>query len=560
MTTRPVTELATSETVDGEPRAPDVGVSTPIRTFLVAVSVYLVAVVAFGLWMSDRSGGHFTYALDDPYIHLAMADNLAFHGTWGVDPGVYESASSSPAWTVLTAAGMIVLPIPDLWVPLVLNVAAGAWIIWQIVRLDPFRRLGPFARWGGLVALGLPIGIIHVTFVGMEHLLHAALALAIVVRAPALFDDASPRQRRIVLGLIAAATLVRIETGFLAVALGAAVVVAAERSTPLLARLRRAAPVVAASVVPVALVAGVNLAFGQYPLPNSVTIKTGLSAPGALGVVETVFSGETVKTLRDLVKAPEVTILLVAIVVLLALGRRSRWTWWHATGLAVLATAGLTVLFGDLGWFGRYNVWLVGAAYGVLLPLAADPPRTNPVTRPRIVVVGVLAAVLLASLSNVYRASSLAITSSEIYRQHRQTARFLADNYAGEAVAVNDLGYVAWQHDGHELDLWGLASIEVVRAIREQRFGPGFMADLVARHDVRVVVIYAESFEQDRGGVPGEWTAVERWCLDGGPMRAVGRRCVTWYGPTPADAEVLRRHLAEDRDLLPDGVTTEPPA
>src|SRR5918993_13184 len=129
MTTRPVTELATSETVDGEPRAPDVGVSTPIRTFLVAVSVYLVAVVAFGLWMSDRSGGHFTYALDDPYIHLAMADNLAFHGTWGVDPGVYESASSSPAWTVLTAAGMIVLPIPDLWVPLVLNVAAGAWII-----------------------------------------------------------------------------------------------------------------------------------------------------------------------------------------------------------------------------------------------------------------------------------------------------------------------------------------------------------------------------------------------------------------------------------------------
>ena len=42
---------------------------------------------------------------------------------------------------------------------------------------------------------------------------------------------------------------------------------------------------------------------------------------------------------------------------------------------------------------------------------------------------------------------------------------------------------------------------------------------------------------------------------DGGPVRVVGQGCVVWYGPTVADAATLRRHLDEDRDLLPEGVT-----
>ena len=532
------------------------GAPAPVRTFCVLALVYVAMVVAVVWWMADRNDGHFVYALDDPYIHLAVADNLAFHGTWGVDPGVYESASSSPAWTVLTSLGLIVLPVPDLWVPLVLNVGAGLWILWQLARIDPFGRLAPPVRWAGLLLLGLPIGLVHGTFIGMEHLLHAALVLAVVSRTPALFDgDAPARRRRAVLWLIVLATLVRFETGFLAVGLAGALVVTAERPTPVVARVRRAAPVVGASAVAVALVAAVNLAFGQYPLPNSVTIKTGFAEPGVWGVVRSMASAETLSTLKDLAKAPEITVLTGAIVVLLVRGRRSRWTWWQAAGLAVLATTALTVLFGDLGWFGRYNVWLVAAAYGVLLPVAADPPRRPAIARPRAVVVGVLVAVLLASASQLYRGASLPVAGSEIYRQQRQMARFLADNYDGEAVAVSDLGYVAWLHDGQELDLWGLASVDVVRAVREQRFDRAFMADLVARRGVRAIVIYPESFERDRGGVPDEWTPVERWCLDGGPVRVVGQGCVVWYGPTAADAATLRRQLDDDRELLPDGVT-----
>src|SRR5262245_10580406 len=48
-----------------------------------------------------RTHGHLAYAIDDGGIHLSIARNLGLHGTWGVVPDHFQSASSSPLWTVL---------------------------------------------------------------------------------------------------------------------------------------------------------------------------------------------------------------------------------------------------------------------------------------------------------------------------------------------------------------------------------------------------------------------------------------------------------------------------
>ena len=50
--------------------------------------------------------GEFTYPLDDPHIHLRLGANLA-HGTLGMNPGEFASASSSPIWPVLIAAAVL---------------------------------------------------------------------------------------------------------------------------------------------------------------------------------------------------------------------------------------------------------------------------------------------------------------------------------------------------------------------------------------------------------------------------------------------------------------------
>src|SRR5438132_223114 len=68
----------------------------------------IAALLALCLWLVSRAsslaGGAFTYPLDDAYIHLAVAKNLAAHGVWGVTQHGFTFANSSLAWPLLLAA------------------------------------------------------------------------------------------------------------------------------------------------------------------------------------------------------------------------------------------------------------------------------------------------------------------------------------------------------------------------------------------------------------------------------------------------------------------------
>src|SRR3954471_21493604 len=66
------------------------------------------------------SEGHLVYALDDAYIHMAIAKNVALNHVWGVQAGSYSASSSSPLWTLLLAAWFRLFGISDV-VPLIVN-------------------------------------------------------------------------------------------------------------------------------------------------------------------------------------------------------------------------------------------------------------------------------------------------------------------------------------------------------------------------------------------------------------------------------------------------------
>src|SRR5262245_2132008 len=62
--------------------------------------------------------GVFTYTLDDPYLHLALSENLA-RGHSGLNAADYSAPSSSALWPFLIAPWSLFRV--EAWVPLVLN-------------------------------------------------------------------------------------------------------------------------------------------------------------------------------------------------------------------------------------------------------------------------------------------------------------------------------------------------------------------------------------------------------------------------------------------------------
>ena len=88
---------------------------------VVAAIALFVITLALALAASTRhSGGHLVYALDDPYIHMAMAKNVAAHRVWGVSGSHFTSSSSSLFWTAMLAVLFVALGIHQV-IPFVVN-------------------------------------------------------------------------------------------------------------------------------------------------------------------------------------------------------------------------------------------------------------------------------------------------------------------------------------------------------------------------------------------------------------------------------------------------------
>jgi hypothetical protein len=507
-----------------------------------AVGLYLLLALVIRRAVIDGIGATFAYSLDDPYIHLALAENLVDHGTWGLVPGVYESASSSPLWTLLLAAAVLIVPFSSVWLPLGLNLLAGSALLWEFTgfrslvdRQRPVRS----AVAGVLLVLGL--GVLHLSFLGMEHVLHAALAVA-AIRALAAMAEGRPRGALWVGVAFGFATAARFETGFLAV--GAVVgILATTDLGDLRRRLRLAAAPVLGAAVPTAVVATVNLAFGQDALPNSVTAKSTLN-DGLWGSLEPLHTMDTLHRLARLVTEQPVYALAVAVA-----GATLCLAWARpavrVTGLAVLTAAFLQGVYGLVGQANRYEAWLLLSSLAVAALAADGAPGPAPDRAAR----AVLAALGVLAVGFVLRASDTPTAAGEVFRQPGSVGAFLATAYDGEPVAVSDLGFVAWEHDGPLLDLLGLGSHDVITALEDHTLEPEPMERLVDDFGAHVVAI-SEFFFPD---TPESWTLVRKWCL-AAPPRTVVPGCVSFYAPTPADVPVLTERLEAYEDRLPGGI------
>jgi hypothetical protein len=497
-----------------------------LASYLVSVAAVVVATV----WWLD---GHLAYVLDDAAIHLSMADRLAHHGTWGVVPGQFESASSSPLWTALVALGVLVAGPAAEWVPLVLNVAAGVAAVWILAAgqavIRPGRRR-PIDAVATVILVTLVLFLPGLAVVGMEHTLHVTLVLAMVLGVHRWAVGRPGWPPAVTYAVVALASLTRFETAFVAAGLAVALILVDRR-----AHLRRAVGVLAASGVPIVAFGIVNKALGGGWLPNSILAKgqgTGQSQQDGLGPVDIA---------NRVTHDPLLALLVgVAVVYLLVRGRRAVVA---VPAVALIVAAVLHAVLADVGWYDRYQAYLIAVGAYMVLGILAEVPAE---LRTRAVV----AVCLLGVLFGATKASLLVqapLAADDMYRQQYQAGRFLDRYYDGQPVATDQLGYISYLHDGPLTDFAGLGDYAVLRARADVPYRE-LWPELAAERGFRVVVLYdlAAAFN-----APRDWIMAGEWQIDGEPMSGVSRK-LQFFATVPEEIEPLQDHLRDFEDDLPD--------
>jgi hypothetical protein len=544
-----------TETSDaGEPAASDAPVRGVSREAVLAIAWLFVVALAIVWVCRQRTGGALVYALDDAYIHLAMARTLAEHGLLGVTEQTPAAASSSPLWTAALAGLTGVFGVSK-WYPLILNALAASALVLVSDRVlaEQFQMRGG-QRFMTLVVLLLVGPVIPLMMTGMEHVAHAAAVVGTVWYALRA-DDAAPAA---LFGLGALATGLRYESIFVIVALVAV----------LLARRRwsQAGALVAGGAV---LILGVGLYqvhMGHRLLPNSLLVK---AVPGAslstlaLSKISAAMANAQLAALPMLALSACFAAILLGFRRVVAekqfrVGDRLAVEWVFVLTSAIL----LHWTLASLGWFDRYEAYLVllgamvvvglfnRALRGIAWATVEKVAGRGQMLAWRMTAVVAYIVLLLPYASRIDNNFTVLQACDEIHQQHQQMARFVASNYNRSSIAINDIGYVSFLSEARLLDLWGLATLEVADAIREGRMDEEFVAALADRRDVEIAVLYEADY------IPEQWDHIASWSV-GERLEVAAEETVHFYAVEPDAAPRLARQLREFEPSLPEAVEVE---
>ncbi|HEY4011240.1 MAG TPA: hypothetical protein VGM11_13885 [Acidobacteriaceae bacterium] len=497
------------------------------RLIALSVGLYLALSAVMFLRIRAANDHQFFFALDDPYIHLALAKSIAA-GHYGINAGEAASPSSSILWPLL-----LVPFAAKTWGPLwalALNLLAGigAAVVFAIAVAEwpsrDHRGDEGIRRVVSVVFLVFIGNLVGLTFLGMEHTLQVLLAgIAALGLVRVLQHREIPAW---ILVATALAPLVRYES--LGVSLAVAIALFGRNQRKL------AYALLGASIAPLIIFSLFLKHLGLPALPTSVLVKGGVQSAGAISRLVGLVAGSIKQIL-----VPERTILLVLFLTLAGLAwfERERARRFALAGAAIAAA--LHMLIGRFGWFHRYEVYVVLFCALIVLYVLHERPR---------MLLGWFVLGLLACAGPYIEAWRTTIEGTrDTYLLQEQMHRF-ADSYYPGNVAINDLGLVSYgRHpDQYVLDLVGLGSAE---AAKQADKSPAWMDAITEEHRVGAVMIFRSWFPR----VPTDWTRVGAICLLNRPVMLPGS-CVQFYATPLEPAADLRNKFIAFARTLPQGV------
>jgi hypothetical protein len=509
---------------------------------LVLVALWLAGAIAMILCSIRLSGGHLIYTLDDPYIHLAVAESI-LQGGYGINAGEYAAPSSSIAYPFLLAltewAGF------GAWGPLVVNLLAMAGAVLVVGRIVQDHVLAGGRPGGSRIystGFQLVLGLLicldmnawGLVMTGMEHSLHVLAEVVVLWRFLELIEKGRRADKWLVAAIVAL-PLIRFE--------GLALSLLAMAGMAYLGQ-RRAA-LVALLLTLLALLGWYRFtqSAGLPLLPSSVLLKSNVAASmvGQSGLPQL---GTIFGNLRKSMENRQGVVLMLG---LLLLGILSHRTYLQGDrkaaavlGGSVFLTGTAHVFFGHYGWFYRYEVYVIG-----LVALAILVMGRRHLVHGAVKTV-VLLALLIVGAPYLQAAIQTPAASRGIYQQQYQMHRFAVD-YWKMPVAVNDLGWVSYRNQAFVLDLYGLGSEQVRRLRMAGDWDAGRIESIVHRRGISLIMIYDDWFV---GFVPQAWNKVAT--LETSRVTSASGR-VAFYVTPGTDRLAVQRLLQQFGATLPPG-------
>lgn len=438
----------------------------------------------------------FVYALDDAYIHLAVAKNLAESFTWGFNPGEFSSPTSSLLWPVLL--------MPFAWLdvgqylPLIFNMVAAAILAVVIHReLVRYCRLDLSIGFATLIMLVALVPSIALS--GMEHVLHAALTILFL---SAIFDQSDDAKLPALYALLLGA--IRYE-GLIAIAFGMLYLISTRR-------LRVASFIAGAGVLPMILFAGVSVYNEWPPIANSVLLKS-----GGASIVERVehnMLGSWPLGIPQLIFVLQVPLLLLLLRNAQLHRRELYWSaafgfvlFGHLLGRAIPASSNLYTF--------RYELYLVVLGLlstgGLLWRAIRDRARWKYIAVSLSLLVLGYILIEKRGLERAYRElGRTRLATHEIYSQQWNMAT-LAQTLPKGTIAVNDLGMMAYRSGHRIVDVFGLGDKDVRALKRANRFSTLTLDSLTNARQVNYAILYQPANFELQGPLPRSWVLVGQW-------------------------------------------------
>jgi len=518
----------------------------PSLAAILLLWIEVAHVLATSLRMNQ---GHLVYALDDSYILMAMARNLARHGVWGMTPFQFSASSSGPLWTLLVACVYRAFGV-NTFTPLILNLLLATLLVfavrWILASICPALP--------NLYVLAVLLGVlffspvVNLIFLGLEHLLHMLATLLFVFYAGRILADKSPpapASRLTLIALGAATSAVRYE-GLFAVAVVAALLLLVRR------RVRLAVELALWSALPAFILGVVSVGQGWFWLPNSVLLKGNLplGEAHALGLFLARIVTNTAGSGMRVVYLEAMSLLLIlwhygehhksislgpqkvapgppsgpaACPAVAGHQQSHSLPMWMMGIFAAVATLHLALAASN--WFYRYEAYLVALGITVVAAPLWEfvrnlhwPHRFHAGDAAAVVALGLL--ILSANLFWRIGRLTLQLTPlamHDTFRWHYQMGKFVQKYYQGDSLAVNDIGAADYMADIHLTDPHGLADREIgrIRLKNGGKLKPELL-DAIARSRGVSVALVDENWVQFFGGfspsaIPSTWLLAGTW-------------------------------------------------